>query len=163
MSNYKHGCTKLKKRNKNNPEWKANYIWLSMRARCFNQNRKDYKNYGGRGITVCDRWLGKNGFQNFLEDMGLPPKGTTLDRIENSENYCKENCRWATRKQQNRNKRNNRYLEYNGKRMMLCEWADYLGVKGRLLSVRLNRGWSVEKTLSTPKMINGSAGVLTVA
>jgi hypothetical protein len=89
-------------------------------------------------------------FANFLEDMGEPPAGTMLERNDNDGQYCKANCRWATRAEQNRNKRNNRYLEYAGKRMLAVDWARHLGVKPRLIRVRLNRGWSVERTLSTP-------------
>jgi len=76
--------------------------WQDMKKRCYNENHKDYLRYGGRGISVCSRWL--NSFENFLEDMGERPKWLTLDRINSDENYSKSNCRWATRLDQARNK-----------------------------------------------------------
>lgn len=81
-------------------------IWMAMRQRCCNPKNKAYKNYGGRGIKVCERWNKKGGFDSFIEDMG-PSNGLTLDRIDVDGDYCPENCRWATRHQQNINKRNN--------------------------------------------------------
>ena len=76
--------------------------WKQMKQRCLNPNAPDYKNYGGRGVTICEKWFK---FAGFYEDMGERPNGLTLDRIDNNESYCKENCKWSTRSEQNRNKR----------------------------------------------------------
>lgn len=84
--------------------------WIMMKQRCYNKNYNKFENYGGRGITVCNRW--KNSFVNFLEDMGDRPKGRTLDRKNNNGNYCKENCRWATSTEQNNNRSNS--IRING-------------------------------------------------
>ncbi len=81
--------------------------FVSMKDRCLNPNSTGYKYWGGRGIKICDRWLGKNGFQNFLADMGERPIGKSLDRKNNDKDYCKSNCRYATSKQQNNNRRDN--------------------------------------------------------
>ena len=80
------------------------YSWMAMKQRCTNPNNKDYKDYGGRGIKVCDRWL--NSFEKFFEDMGERPKGTTIERLNFNGNYEPINCEWATKEQQNRNRRN---------------------------------------------------------
>lgn len=143
--NYKHGCTVVKERDNNNPKWRAHIAWLAMKKRCDNPNPADYKNYKGRGISYTSEW---KDFNSFLTDMGLPPSKTSLDRINNEGNYEPSNCRWATKKEQMRNTRHNRYLEHDGKRMMICEWAEYLGVPSVFLRVRLGRNWSVERTLT---------------
>lgn len=77
--------------------------WQGMKKRCYNKNDTVYHRYGGRGIKVCDRWVGWNGFWNFVEDMGERPEGCTLDRVDNDKDYCKENCRWANQKEQTHN------------------------------------------------------------
>jgi hypothetical protein len=87
----------------NNKKRSPTYLsWVAMKQRCFNENHIAYNNYGGRGISVCDRWLV---FSNFLEDMGPRPKNKTLDRRDTNGPYCKDNCKWSTRSQQNRNRR----------------------------------------------------------
>ena len=121
--------------------------WQTMKARCYNKNNDHYKNWGGRGIAVCDKW--KNSFENFYEDMGKRPAGTTLDRINNDKGYSPENCRWATMKQQENNRRNNHLITYNGKTMTISQWSERLNFKKHIIGERLKRGWSVEKALTT--------------
>lgn len=122
--------------------------WIRMRERCFNPKCPAYPNYGGRGITVCDRWLS---FKCFVEDMmdGFSSE-LTLDRIDNNGSYSKENCRWATREVQNNNTRQNNYIEFNGQSKTLPQWARELGIKRSTLAQRLHvYKWSIEKTLLT--------------
>lgn len=121
--------------------------WENMKARCNNKNHPKYERYGGRGISVCERWL--NSFQKFYEDMGDPEKGLTLDRIDNEKGYFPGNCRWATMKQQTRNTRRNIFLEYKGERKSLPEWAECLGMTYRTLYGRIYSGWPTEKALTT--------------
>lgn len=128
-------------------------IWSHLRQRCQNPNDAAYASYGGRGITVCERW---QKFENFYADMGDRPKGKTLDRIDNSKGYSPENCRWATAKEQGRNKRNNVKFSYAGKELTLAEWGEITGVAYKTLHRRIRvYGWSIEKALTTPKLLNG--------
>lgn len=119
-----------------------------MIARCCNPKSQVYENYGGRGITVCERWL--ESFENFFADMGVCPTGLSIDRIDNDGPYSPENCRWATDKEQGRNKRTCRFLEMNGERLPLSEWAERLGIPENTIRNRLRRGWSDERTLTEP-------------
>ncbi len=122
--------------------------WCDMKKRCENPKRKQYNNYGGRGIIVCKRWMK---FENFLADMGERSSNNhSIDRINNDGNYCKSNCRWATTKQQGRNKRNNRMFTFNRKTKCLSEWAEEFDINKDSLRWRLNSGWSIEKALATP-------------
>ena len=119
--------------------------------RCYNPKDKAYHYYGGRGITVCDRWLGKDGFVNFLKDMGDRPKGRSLDRIDNNGNYEPSNCRWATKKEQARNTRRNRLLSLNGETRCIGEWAEILNTKYLIIFKRKTRGWSDKEALTLPR------------
>jgi hypothetical protein len=116
----------------------------TMIMRCHNPNAHAYDRYGGRGIYVCDRWKNKWwGFDNFLKDMGYPPEGYHLERRDNDGPYCKENCYWATRSQQERNKRTTVFLEINGVEKPLIEWAEQLGIPyGKLYqtSIKIRKG-----------------------
>lgn len=124
------------------------YIWMGVLRRCNNPSDPAYPYYGGRGITVCERWLK---FQNFIDDMGVRPnEKLTMDRINNGEGYCKENCRWTTRKAQANNRRSNRVIEHNGEMKTLTEWAEIAGMRSQTLGVRLKLGWSMAKAMSTP-------------
>ena len=109
--------------------------WQGMKTRCYNQNRPKDINYKERGTIVCKRWI--NSFENFLEDMGPRPDGTSIDRKDNNGNYEPSNCRWATNKEQQRNRYNNRMLSYNGRRQCLAEWAEELNVPYLALRKRL--------------------------
>jgi hypothetical protein len=122
-----------------------------MKDRCYNPNNKQFVDYGGRGIKVCDRWAIPSGFQNFLEDMGRRPSSDhSLDRIDVNGDYCPENCRWATRKEQCRNKRSNKLLTWKGRTQCMSQWADDFAISYVCLKSRLRRGWSTEKALTTP-------------
>lgn len=118
-----------------------------MKKRCLNPGHRNFKDYGGRGITVCERWMT---FDNFLADMGERPDGLSLDRINNNAGYSSENCRWATLVEQNCNRRNNTWITYAGKTLTVTEWARELGMKKNALIERLRNGWTVERALSTP-------------
>lgn len=123
-------------------------IWQAMLNRCRNANQPNYANYGGRGIKVCERWLS---IENFISDMGRPDEDQSIDRIDNDGNYEPGNCRWASRKQQNRNKNSNRVLTLDGKSMTLIEWAESLGIEQSSLRERLKK-WTLRKALTTPKI-----------
>jgi hypothetical protein len=130
--------------------------WRAMLHRCSSPTNIDWKNYGGRGITVCERW---QTFGNFYADMGDPPPGMSLDRIDNDGPYSPENCRWATQSRQTRNMRKTVMLEHGGVVQSLSDWADALGVPYRVLHCRLRHGWSVERTVTTPRISWGSVPV----
>lgn len=129
------------------PDWD---IFNAMLYRCNNPRSKKYPRYGGRGITVCGRWL-RGGFRVFVADMGPRPSPKhSLDRIDNDGPYSPENCRWATMTQQQRNTMRNRLLAFQGQTMPMSEWAERLGMNPKVLRNRLTRGWSVDRALSTP-------------
>jgi len=119
-----------------------------MLDRCYNEKHPNFKHYGGRGISVCERW--KTSFQAFLDDMGRRPDGTSLDRINCERGYEPGNCRWATALEQNRNKTNGTRLTFNGETKSVTGWAESIGVARSVLFCRLAMGWSVERTLTTP-------------
>lgn len=123
--------------------------WAGIRQRCTNPNNPDYQDYGARGITVCARWLHKKkGFANFLADMGpRPSKEHSVERINTNGNYTPKNCKWGTRKEQARNKRNNRVIIFNGKSQCLVAWAEDLGVHASTLHERLHK-WTLERALT---------------
>lgn len=123
--------------------------WTGMIQRCHNPKSCQYSHYGGRGIDVCRQW--RNSFEAFFEDMGdRPSKEHTIDRIDNSKGYSPDNCKWATRKEQSRNRRSNRIVNHNGKSQTVTEWSEELGISYGAILARLNRGWSTEKALTTP-------------
>lgn len=125
-------------------------IWDGMKKRCNCPTDKHYKWYGERGITVCKEW--SESFQTFKKwalNNGYRDN-LTIDRIDNDGNYCPENCRWVTQKEQCNNTRRNRMISYMGKIQTMTQWSEEIGISVDTLSSRLNLGWSVEKALTTP-------------
>lgn len=123
--------------------------WANMIQRCTNKNNNHYKNYGGRGIMICKKW--KESFENFYADMGeKPSKGHSIDRINVNGNYEPSNCRWATRKEQNRNQRTNRWINVEGCVKTVSEWSERAGVRKDTIYLRLNAGWSEYEAVMMP-------------
>lgn len=119
--------------------------WRSMRGRCENPNDSEYRNYGGRGITVCSRWML---FEAFSEDMSpsfLP--SLEIDRIDTNGNYEPDNCQWVTRRENQRNKRNNHVIEFQGHKLTLVEWEELTGIKANTILTRIRRGWPLDRVL----------------
>lgn len=130
---------------KRSPEYRT---WENIKQRCYNPNYRHYKYYGGKGIEVCERW--RDSFQNFLDDMGKRPRGDySIDRIDGTKGYSPENCRWATRITQQNNKRNNRLLTHDGKTQTMSEWSRELNIPLARIWWRLNKGWTIERALSS--------------
>lgn len=124
--------------------------WQSMKKRCRSKSSKSYQLYGAKGVTVCDEWY--KSFQAFYNDMGpRPSKAYSLDRIDGSKGYCPENCRWATKTEQARNFKNNRYVEYNGAKILVVELADRFGINRFVFRTRvLQLKWPIDKAINTP-------------
>lgn len=128
-------------------------IHNTMKRRCYEPNFKDFEYYGGRGIKVCDEWLGKDGFISFykwamtngyMDDL-------TIDRINTNGNYEPSNCRWITIQEQQKNKRSNHYLTYKGETHTMTEWCEITGMNINTLNSRVNQlGWEAERALGTP-------------
>ncbi len=121
-------------------------LWLTVRQRCFNPKRNGYENYGGRGITVCPRWVAS--FDAFLGDIGKRPSNHhTLDRIDNDGNYEPSNVRWATRKEQARNRRTTKMVTIDGRTLMQAEWLAVAGISDHTLRRRMAKGIPMEEAL----------------
>jgi hypothetical protein len=126
-----------------------------MKARCYNQSNQRFQDYGGRGIRISDAWLDFKNFKNdmyksFLEHVNkFGIKNTQLDRIDNNGNYSRHNCRWATYKEQARNTRRNRILQFNRESKCLSEWAEIFNIQVGTLHARLKRGWDIKDALIT--------------
>jgi hypothetical protein len=126
-------------------------VWTQMKLRCANPQMRNYKHYGGRGITVCSRWT--ESFDNFYADMGPRPTNKhSIDRIDNDGPYSPDNCRWATQDIQMSNRRGNRHLTYNGKTLTITQWAKELGISRTTIRTRLNAGLPPETILSTERL-----------
>lgn len=115
---------------------RAYKIWSGMKSRCLIPTATGYANYGAAGITVCERWMQ---FENFIADMGEPPNGASIDRIDSSVGYEPGNCRWATRQKQNENRRSVRWIEFGGLRMNVTQWAKHLGISKASLYEALDK------------------------
>jgi hypothetical protein len=148
QANYKtmnltHGATAKQK-----TEYPRSYVsWCQMRQRCNNQDSPAFKYYGARGITICERWTD---YACFVADMGEPPDGTSLDRIDNDGPYSPKNCRWATKMEQARNKRSAHMITYHGETRSLVEWAEHLGIPRQRLHNRIFRGWDIDRVFQQP-------------
>lgn len=133
-----HGLTNTK-------EYKS---WSQMKRRCNDESGKDYPDYGGRGIKVCERW---NDFKNFIEDMGSCPKGMSIDRIKNNLGYSPDNCKWSTPSEQARNRRSNRLLTLGGETKTLAQWAEEKQIDSATIRRRIDAyHWSVLEAITTP-------------
>lgn len=145
-----HGQTKHSIRQQSHEYW----IWNSMVQRTTNPNNVGFKNYGGRGIVVSDSWLK---FENFFSDMGSRPSNRhSLERKDNNKGYSKDNCKWATRIEQNCNRRNTRFFTANGVTKHLAEWARGIGANHVTILARIKAGWSVELAVTTPPKNQGN-------
>lgn len=130
------------------PEFATWSSWVKLRRRCYCPDDADYKRYGARGISICPEW---SEYLNFLNDMGLRPLGTSLDRIDNNGDYEKSNCRWATKQEQARNRRSSRLLVIDGVEKTLAEWSEISGVPSSTIRMRINyRGGKVDKSILAP-------------
>jgi hypothetical protein len=153
-SNVRHGMTGTK-------EFAT---WQSIKRRCYNKNHKDFKWYGARGITVCDRWL--ESFENFFADMGVSPDGMSIDRIDNDKGYFPENCKWSSNSQQNRNRRPSiEWKNYVGKSSLgvsfdkrTKRWASSIGVNGA--RIFLGRFDTKEAAISARQRANVDYGLV---
>ncbi len=143
-SQFQHGHAGTRK----SPEYLS---WRAMKARCLNPNDPAYPRYGARGITIHQSWA--NDFQAFLRDMGPRPQGTSLDRIDSSAGYSPENCRWATRRQQQRNRRSVVMLTVGSETKTIAEWSEQYKLAHGTISYRLSKlGWDAVKAVTTPKL-----------
>ncbi len=121
-------------------------IWSGIMSRCYTKSATGFANYGGRGVSVCNDW---HRFEGFIEDMGECPHGHSIDRIDVNGNYEPGNCRWASRKEQNRNQRDLVMMTLNGKAQCMSAWAEELGIPAGTIRSRILYGWSDERTLTT--------------
>lgn len=141
------GCTKIKHGHTSFPGGTKEYkVWTEMKRRCGDPRHRGYERYGGRGIKVCARWL--HSFESFFADMGPCPPGYQIDRIDPNGNYEPTNCRWASLHTQNRNRRDNVYIEYGGENLILKDWADRYGISPSFISNRIKKGYSMREIIT---------------
>lgn len=150
------GCLRREKVGARNKKHGKTYtreyvVWCGMLARCRNPNHKGYDRYGGRGISVCQRW--QNSFKAFMDDMGMPPTPRhTIDRKDNDGDYEPGNCRWATNAENCANTRSNHKITFRGETLCITHWAKRIGISTEALRERLLRGWSVELAFQLPAL-----------
>lgn len=146
-------CSKIKLSNMNKTHGMSRTRlykeWAGIIQRCNNPKSTSYERYGARGITICKEWMKFETFRDWALSNGYSDE-LTIDRKDVNGNYCPENCKWSTTKEQSLNKRNSRKFTYDGKTMTMSEWAKEIGISSSSLFGRLKRGWSIEKALSTP-------------
>lgn len=155
------GCLKNPAKTHGKTKTREFTSWQGMLGRCYTPTNKKYPSYGGRGISVCPRW--KNSFEAFLQDMGPRPSPQhSIDRIDNDGNYEPGNCRWATPKEQSRNRRSNVLLTHNGKTQTVVEWSEETGISKYALLQRIQKlKWSTEEALTRPVQEQRSRGPAT--
>jgi len=129
---------------------------MKMIARCHKPTDPAWNNYGGRGITVTQKWL--DSFEAFVSDMGLAPAGLSIDRIDNDRGYDPGNCRWATAKEQAMNRRSNRIVEWNGRSMTVTELAAFAPVNEKTLRARLSNNWPIDRAMTEPRSVSAHGG-----
>lgn len=129
-------------------------VWHNMKTRCRDKNNHAYARYGGRGIIICAEWLDFKNFYDWAMRNGYKEDAEygecTLDRIDNNGDYCPENCRWVSMKQQQRNKSSNRLITHNGETKTIAEWSELLQIDSSVIKARLHRGWDENRALITP-------------
>jgi hypothetical protein len=126
-------------------------VWNAMLNRCYNEKHKSFPGYGGRGIRVCKRW---HKFENFFADMGYPPEGHSIERIDNDGHYEPKNCRWIPHRRQALNRRNTMLIEYQGRSLTATEWEEITGVPRNLISHRRRKGMPLDRVFSKKKFVN---------
>jgi hypothetical protein len=147
-------CADIKHRTHGRTPFYLYLIWDGMKKRCLCKTYFSWEAYGGRGITICDRWMK---FENFRSDVGeRPSKMHSLDRIDNNKGYSPENCRWATPKEQSRNRRSSKIISAFGESKTLVEWSEQYNINRSTITRRLKCGWSPEKAVSYPVPISSS-------
>ena len=126
-------------------------IWKQMISRCYDKDNVSYIRYGNRGIKVCDRWRkGLKPYMTFIKDMGTRPDSSySLERKNNNGDYEPSNCKWATREEQSRNTRDNKFLTYRGQTKCITDWAKEVNINRMTITSRIKRGWSIERALTT--------------
>ena len=154
------GCLRAEGNNQRKHGLSRSRLWRihsQMKVRCYDKNSEAYKNYGARGITICDLWLGEDGLKNFAEwsyKNGYSDK-LTIDRKDNNKGYTPDNCRWVERTIQGRNKRSNHNITFNGETKTLVEWSEITGIGYGTLKSRIKAGWDVEEAFTREVRANG--------